>query len=189
MSLKLEIRLSLCNTSVIVGRSTNQLAVFPPGKASAFYRWRQLRPTSPVLRIWPFPRSLFFCVHLSTFHHSSLKFLTSCSCVLSLLSLFSPVSPLSQAVRSLTVHLSRWHSKLVAGGPDFWVRPAWLFVCNTFTPSLPLFFCCLGLILHAVHFHLSLCFICSVAWLNLTLRSLGPYVIYGKRCRNHNRLL
>ena len=86
------------------------------------------------------------------------RVLTSRSCVLSLLSPFFPVLPLSQAVRSLTVRLSRWRSNLVAGGPDFWVRPAWLFVCNTFTPSLSLCFCRLDLFFHAVHVHLS--------WLN-----------------------
>lgn len=109
--------------------------------------------------------------------------LTSCSCVVSS-PLFFPF-PFSQAVRSLTVHLSRWHSNLVAGGPDFWVRPAWLFVCNTFTPSLSLFFCCFGSDCHAVHFHLSLLyFIYSVAWLTITLRSLGPCVNYRKRYRD-----
>lgn len=48
--------------------------------------------------------------------------LSSCLC-------FIPSPP--QAGPSLTVHQSGYPSKLLAGGRDFWVRPAWLFVCNS----------------------------------------------------------
>lgn len=137
----------------------------------------------------PLPVEPLSCL-VNAFHHSSLEFLTSCSCVLSLLfSLFFPLFLflfLSQAVWSLTVHLSGWHSSLVAGGPDFWVRPAWLFVCNTFTPSSSFVFCYLDLLSRAVHSHLPPCIspVPGFGWVALAGSSLLRWLPYrsAKRC-------
>lgn len=75
------------------GKRTDLLVLFPLEELQRFADGGTWGLVFPILYIWPALEACSSMCHLSAFHHSSLEFLTSCSCVLSLLSLFFPVSP------------------------------------------------------------------------------------------------